>query len=150
MRHIWSTTLPAALCGAWLSLAPAMAETVQFHADLSAKSETPPTDSSGKGSADVTYDSAAKKLTWRIDYSGLTGPATAAHFHGPAETGKPAGVAVPITGDLSSPLAGSATITDAQAQDLMDGKYYINLHTGAHKDGEIRGQVTKGAAAKAG
>jgi hypothetical protein len=150
MRHIWLATLPAAFCGAWLGLAPAMAETVQFHADLSAKSEVPPNDSSGKGMADVTYDTAAKKLTWRIDYSGLTGPATAAHFHGPAEVGKAAGVAVPITGNLSSPLAGSATITDVQAKDLMDGKYYINVHTGAHKDGEIRGQVTKGAAAKAG
>ena len=43
----------------------------------------------------------------------------------------------------SSPVEGSATLTDAQAADLMAGKYYINIHTAANPGGEIRGQVTK-------
>ncbi|MDB5484322.1 MAG: hypothetical protein JWR29_226, partial [Tardiphaga sp.] len=72
----------------------------------------------------------------------LTGPATMAHFHGPAEAGKNASVAVPIT-PATSPSEGSATLTDAQAADLMAGKYYINVHTEANKGGEIRGQVLK-------
>jgi len=103
----------------------------------------PPTTSQGKGSADITVDTASKQLSWTVNYSGLTGPATAAHFHGPAEIGKNAGVAVPIPNATSSPVSGSATLTDAQAADLVAGKYYINIHTAANPGGEIRGQVTK-------
>ena len=57
--------------------------------------------------------------------------------------GKNAGVAVAIPNATSSPTEGSATLTDAQAADLMAGKYYVNIHTTANPGGEIRGQVTK-------
>jgi hypothetical protein len=109
---------------------------------LDGKSEVPPNTSAGKGTADVDYDAASKKLSWKLNYSGLSGPATAAHFHGPAEPGKNAGVAVPIS-NTASGSEGSATLTDAQAADLTAGKYYINVHTAANPGGEIRGQVTK-------
>jgi hypothetical protein len=102
----------------------------------------PANTSPGKGTADIDFDPATKKLTWKLIYSGLTGPATMAHFHGPAEPGKNAGVAVPIT-PATSGSEGSATLTDAQAADLLAGKYYVNIHTEANKGGEIRGQVTK-------
>ena len=120
---------------------PAFAE--KMKATLNGASEVPPTTSAGKGSADIDYDAASKKLTWKLTYSGLSGPATAAHFHGPAEAGKNAGVAVAIPGATASPAEGSATLTDAQAADLMAGKYYVNVHTAANPAGEIRGQVTK-------
>jgi hypothetical protein len=120
---------------------PAFAE--KMKATLSGASEVPPTTSAGKGTADIDYDAASKKLTWKLTYSGLSGPATAAHFHGPAEAGKNAGVAVAIPGATASPAEGSATLTDAQAADLMAGKYYVNVHTAANPGGEIRGQVTK-------
>ncbi|WJR76294.1 CHRD domain-containing protein [Bradyrhizobium sp. NP1] len=110
---------------------------------LDAKSEVPPNTSAATGTADVDFDPASKKLSWKITYSGLTGPATAAHFHGPGEPGKNAGVAVPISNPGTSPVEGSATLTDAQAADLVAGKYYINFHTAANPGGEIRGQVTK-------
>jgi hypothetical protein len=79
----------------------------------------------------------------RITYSGLSGTPTAAHFHGPAQSGANAGVAVPIPNVATSPAQGSATLTDAQAADLLAGRYYINIHTAANPAGEIRGQVTK-------
>lgn len=120
---------------------PAFAE--KMKAALDAKSETPPNTSAGKGTADLDYDAATKKLSWKLTYSGLSGPATAAHFHGPAEPGKNAGVAVAIPNASKSPVEGSATLTDAQAADLEAGKYYINIHTAANPGGEIRGQVTK-------
>jgi hypothetical protein len=120
---------------------PAFAD--KLKATLDGASEVPPTTSAGKGTADIDYDAATKKVTWKLTYSGLTGPATAAHFHGPAEAGKNAGVAIAIANATSSPVDGNATLTDAQAADLLAGKYYVNIHTAANPGGEIRGQVTK-------
>jgi hypothetical protein len=128
--------------GAGVVLAgPAFAE--KLKAMLDAKSEVPPNASTATGTADIDFDPATKKLTWKLTYSGLSGPATAAHFHGPAEVGKNASVAVPITNAGSSPVEGSATLTDAQAADMMAGRCYVNVHTAANPGGEIRGQVTK-------
>ena len=118
----------------------AFAETVSYKADLKASNEVPVNTSTGTGSVAATFDTASKKLNWTVTFSGLTGAATAAHFHGPAAAGTNAGVAVPVPG-TASPLAGSATLTDAQAADLKAGKWYVNVHTAANKDGEIRGQV---------
>jgi hypothetical protein len=131
--------------GALALATPSMAEMVNFKADLKAASEVPPNDSKGSGPMTVTYDTASKKLSYKGSYSGLTGPATAAHFHGPAEPGNNAGVQIPVFSDATakSPFEGEATLTDAQASDLMAGKWYFNVHTAANKGGEIRGQVTK-------
>jgi hypothetical protein len=134
--------LIASVAGLAVVATAAFAETIALKADLSGSQEVPPVAGAGKGNADLTYDTASKKLTWKLTFSGLTGAATAAHFHGPAEAGKNASVAVPIPG-TANPLEGSATLTDAQAADLMAGKWYVNIHTGANKGGEIRGQVVK-------
>jgi hypothetical protein len=136
-----TTFIPLVLAATLACAAPACAE--KFKATMDGKTEVPATTSSGTGTADIDYDPASKKLTWKVTYSGLTGPATAGHFHGPAEPGKNAGVAVPITNIASSPVEGSAVLTDAQAADLEAGKYYVNVHTAANPGGEIRGQVTK-------
>ena len=139
------SAVTALACAATLALAtPAMAEMVNLKADLKASNEVPPNDSKGAGSVTATYDSASKKLSWKGNYSGLSGPATAAHFH-VAEPGKNGGIAVPIFMGASakSPFEGEATLTDTQAADLMGGRWYVNIHTDAHKAGEIRGQVTK-------
>jgi hypothetical protein len=134
-------TLATLAIGAAVAFAgPAFAE--KMKATLDGKSAVPPNTSAGKGTADIDYDAATKKLSWKLNYSGLSGPATAAHFHGPAAVGANAGVAVPIP-NTASGSEGSATLTDAQAADLVAGKYYVNIHTEANKGGEIRGQVTK-------
>ena len=41
----------------------------------------------------------------------------------------------------TSPIAGTATLSDGQIADLEAGKWYFNVHTMAHPGGEIRGQV---------
>jgi CHRD domain len=125
------------------STSGARAETLTYKVALKSADEVPPNASSGSGTADVTYDTQTKKLSWKVSYSGLTGPATAAHFHGPAEPGKNAGVMIPIQNIGTSPAEGSATLTDAQAADLMGGRFYVNVHTAANPGGEIRGQVKK-------
>jgi CHRD domain len=132
-----------ALAGLVTMAFPAAAEKLSFAADLKAANEVPPNKSAGTGTVAAAYDTASKKLDWTVTFSGLTGAATGAHFHGPADATKNAGVAVAIPG-TASPMAGSATLTDAQAADLMAGKWYVNVHTDANKDGEIRGQVVKG------
>ncbi|HEV2365777.1 MAG TPA: CHRD domain-containing protein [Caulobacteraceae bacterium] len=131
----------AAGLGAAAFATAAAAETVHFQAKLDGAQETPPHAVPGKGSADVSLDTATKKLSWRVTYSGLTGPAVAAHFHGPAGPGKAAGVQVPLTGNLASPITGSADISDAQIKDLRAGLWYLNIHTAQYPPGEIRGQV---------
>lgn len=123
-------------------LSSANAETLHMKLKLDSAQEVPPNDSKGAGTADVTFDTGTKLLTWKVTYSGLTGPATMAHFHAPAEAGKNAGVAVPFK-DAASGAEGSATLTDAQVADLMAGKMYVNVHTAAHPGGEIRAQVVK-------
>ena len=122
----------------------AAAETMHLKADLSGKNEVPANSVKGAGKVEATYDTATKMLTWTLTYSGMTGPVIAAHFHGPADRKKNAPVAVLIGNNISSPAKGSKTLTDAQAADLMAGRWYVNVHTAAHKPGEIRGQVIKG------
>jgi hypothetical protein len=137
------SSLTALACAAVLAAAsPAMAATVNLKADLKATNEVPPTDSKGSGSVTATFDTASKQLSWKGTVSGLTGPATAAHFHA-GEAGKNGGVVVPIAGADKGSFEGSASLTDAQAAELMDGKWYVNVHTAANKGGEVRGQVTK-------
>ena len=125
-------------------LAPsfAMAETITFHAMMTGAQEVPANTTAGKGEATVTLDTTAKTITYNVTYSGLTGPAGAAHIHGPAAPGTNAPVLFPFA-NPASPITGTAPITDAQIADLTAGKYYVNVHTAANKGGEIRGQLTK-------
>ncbi|HEY7232055.1 MAG TPA: CHRD domain-containing protein [Pseudolabrys sp.] len=134
----------AALAGTAVIMfsAPTMAAMVNLKADLKASNEVPAGDSKGSGSVTATFDTTSKQLSWKGTVAGLSGPATAAHFHS-AEAGKNGAVVVPIAGADKGSFEGSATLTDAQAADLMAGKWYVNVHTAANKAGEIRGQVVK-------
>ncbi|ABO55843.1 CHRD domain-containing protein [Burkholderia vietnamiensis] len=134
--------LQVALLTGVLAAGSAAAETVRLSANLQPSSEVPPTATKGAGAVDATYDTATHLLRWTVTYENLTGPATAAHFHGPAPVGQNAGVQVPIPKDeLASPIKGSKELTDAQVAELTSGKWYFNVHTKAHPAGEIRGQV---------
>jgi hypothetical protein len=123
----------------WLS-EPALSECVKYKADLQARSEVPPTDTSGSGSADITVDTEAKKVSWTVTSSGLSGDPTAAHFHGPAREGENAGPVIDFTTNLNE---GSADLTDEQMQQLESGQIDINVHTVRFPDGKVRGQVMK-------
>ena len=116
------------------------ANTATFGATLTGAAEVPAVITEGNGTLTATLNKTTGELTWKITYTGLTGPATAAHFHGPAAAGANAGVALGFA-SAASPIEGKATLTAAQVADLMAGKWYANVHTAANKSGEIRGQV---------
>lgn len=132
-----AVVLGISACSAWMP-----STTVQLSAKLSGASEVPPNASTGAGTLQASLDKQTNVLKWTVTYSGLTGPVKAAHFHGPAAAGANAGVAQGFSGSLDSPIQGTATLTPAQAADVLAGKWYANLHTAANPGGEIRGQLT--------
>jgi hypothetical protein len=124
---------------------PGIAAPMSFKVDLNGAQQVPPVQTGGKGTADLTYDPATRLLTWNVSYSGLSGPATMAHFHGPAAQGKNGPPVVWLSekgATVSDPIKGQATLTPEQAQQMTAGEWYINVHTQANPNGEIRGQVT--------
>jgi hypothetical protein len=130
---------------AWVaSAALAQAAPVSFTVPLTGAQQVPPVQTQGTGTADLTYDAATRAVTWTITYSGLSGPATMAHFHGPAASGKNGPVKVWLSqkGQApTSPIKGETTLSPADAQQFAAGDWYINVHTKDHPGGEIRGQV---------
>ncbi|HUL05525.1 MAG TPA: CHRD domain-containing protein [Candidatus Acidoferrum sp.] len=124
--------------------APAYAERIRLSANLDGVSEVPPVQSPATATATVWFDKDTGMVTWDVYWSGLSGPPTAAHFHGPASKTNKAGVQLDLGGNgFHSPFRGSAALTEGQADQLLSGKWYINIHTAAHPDGEIRGQVLR-------
>ena len=132
------------LIGAVSSGGLALAAPISFTVPLSGDQQVPPVTTTGSGTANLTYDPQTRVVTWSITYSGLSTPATMAHFHGPAGPGKNANVLIWLTkkgGPVSSPITGRATLTPPQAQQFTAGQWYVNVHTTMHPAGEIRGQV---------
>jgi CHRD domain len=126
----------------WAGLA--QAAPLSFTVPLTGAEQVPPNETTGKGSAAITYDPTTRVVTWTITYSGLSGPATMAHFHGPADKGKNAPVVIWLStkgSTADSPFKGEATLTPEQAQEFTAGKWYVNVHTQANPGGEIRGHV---------
>ena len=121
----------------------AAAEVVTLGAKLSTEAQVPPIKGEGTGNAEVTFDTASRKMSWKVVYSGLSAAPTAAHFHGAASSASTAPVIVPMPGAEKSPIEGTATLTESQAADLLAGKWYINIHTATHPGGEIRGMVER-------
>jgi CHRD domain-containing protein len=139
-----SVIVAASLVGIAVWAASSQASPLSFKVALTGAQQVPPVQTTATGTADLTYDPATRMLTWSVTSKGLSGPATMAHFHGPAAEGKNAppviwlsekGAAVP------DPIKGSATLTPEQAQQFTAGEWYVNVHTKANPGGEIRGQV---------
>jgi hypothetical protein len=102
--------------------------------------EVPPNASPATGLAQVQVNTAANTISWNIQYQGLLGSITAAHFHGNAPPGVNAGVKLDI-GALPSPIIGNGVYLEADETALLSGLWYINIHSSVFPGGEIRGQV---------
>jgi CHRD domain len=127
---------------------------------LSGAQETPAVPSTALGTMDVFYSKASRTLSYTVNWSGLSDSVLLMHIHGLAPTGFAAGVVQNIvtasngifpqktsgkytfakTGKLSGTL-----LVDGLAvkeENLLNGQYYMNIHTSVYTGGEIRGQIT--------
>jgi hypothetical protein len=120
----------------------ASAETVHYSARLTSRAEAPPNASKAVGEIQAVLDTDTRLLTYKLTYQGLTGPATAARFQGPAKAGQTAPPTVSAD-DVSNPISGNASLTEAQVADLKKGLWYVNIATATNPDGEIRGQLKR-------
>jgi hypothetical protein len=138
MKLSLRATLPLAAAFA-LGLAPlAQAKTLDFTGSFvteGAATSTPSGDVTG------TLNTVTGKVTYKITYSGLSGPVNAAHFHGPAAAGQEAGVLLPIPGPYESGMHGTVSANAATEKAILAGQTYVNLHTAKYPMGEARAQV---------
>lgn len=125
--------------GMVLVLASASASAQLMQVVLSGAQEVPPvsTQASAKGTISVGADLA---ISGSVSTTGVEG--TMAHIH-KAPAGQNGPVVVPMvkTADNIWSIPAGAKLTEAQFQDLKDGNLYINVHSAAHKGGEVRGQL---------
>ena len=136
------TTVPAQAGSAFFRVA----NQARIPVILNGASERPdPNSTTASGFGILQLDGG--QLTVDLNYGGLSGPATAAHIHGPASSDQTAGVLIdlkPIHQGLlgmSGKFSGVLNLTSSQASALLGGKTYVNVHTSKHPAGEIRGQV---------
>ncbi len=127
---------------AMLTVGTAQAATIHLAATLTGTDEVPANTTTGHGEFSAEVETDEKTLVYRATYTGLSGPAVAAHLHGPAEPGANAPPMVMVQ-DTSSPISGLVLLTGDQVSDLLAGKWYFNVHTQAHPGGEIRGQIKR-------
>jgi len=127
----------AALAGA------AHADIIEYEFVMTGCQENPPVLTTGFGSAVVTLDTDTGDVTVEGEYSGMSSNVSAAHIHGLAGVGENAGVIVGLdtTGGQEGTVSGSGTLSDDEMQGMLDGLTYVNVHTGNHPGGEIRGQI---------
>lgn len=112
MRAKLSSILAAGAAALLLSTASAFAELLNFSAELMGAAEVPPNESTGTGTLTADYDTETKLFKWSISYQGLSGPATAAHFHGPANPDEVADPVLPVS--LEPAAAGAEAETPAE------------------------------------
>jgi hypothetical protein len=147
VRKLVTLVLAGVLAGlvvAAFAGAARQANPIMIAAKLTAKEEVPKqVVKNAKASGSFTGDITGTKLTWTLKFSGLTGPATAAHIH-LGGMGVAGNVVVPLCGPCKSPLKGTATLTKALLKDLKVHKLYVNVHTAKNPNGEIRGQLATG------
>jgi hypothetical protein len=112
--------------------------------------ENPPVNTAALGTMDVSYNKSTKMLNYTVRWSGLTGNPTAMHIHGLAPVGYNTGIVqtilsasnptlFPATGSFSGTFLADGVVV--KEENLLNGFYYINIHTTINPGGEIRGQI---------
>ena len=133
MLSFAAATLMAGLLAAGATFA------AEMKVKLSGDQEVPPvqTQASGNGTITVNED---MSVSGSVTTTGIK--ATAAHIH-EAAAGKNGPVVVPLEkkSDNEFAVPAGAKLSDAQYKALKAGNLYVNVHSDAHKGGEIRAQL---------
>lgn len=119
--------------------------TASFKASMGARQEVPKPKGKvrrarGTFRATVLRSGPLAELTWQLNFSRLTGRATAAHIH-IAPRGSAGKVALALCGPCKSGVKRTVTIRRNLVVALENGLAYVNVHTRRNKAGEIRGQI---------
>jgi len=124
-----------------VALAKSSMAPMSFKANLDTRQEVPKEKgASVRAGGKFTATLVGTKMTWKLTFKHLTGPATAAHIHTGAK-GVAGSVIVPLCGPCKSPQSGTANVSAAIAKRIENGSTYVNVHTAKNPGGEIRGQV---------
>jgi len=129
----------SALAALTLMTSPLHAEVINFLITIDGLQEVPSNSSPASGTGTATLDTATNRFSWEFSFSGLESAQTAAHFHGSADLCQEAAPIVSLP--LGEFVQGSTIITPAQAQSLLAGLIYVNIHSADFPEGEIRGQI---------
>jgi hypothetical protein len=113
---------------------------------LGGDQEVPAKSGSGTGIMDYEYNKDTRTFSYRVTWNSLTGNVTGFHIHGTARKGFNAPVLQSFSG---FPAANAGTYSGSVFIDgvvftetaLLNGEYYVNMHTAANGSGEIRGQI---------
>ncbi|MDB5253366.1 MAG: hypothetical protein JWP27_2535 [Flaviaesturariibacter sp.] len=116
---------------------------------LNGAQTVPTNQSTANGKMTATYSSKTKSFNYTVTWSGLTGNASSMHIHGIADPGFPAAIVQTITlvapnNGPSGSVSGTLFVDgfNVKEEDLLNGKYYVDIHTAANPGGELRGQIT--------
>jgi len=124
------------------------AEIFTLAAPIDGGQEVPPNLSTGLGNISGTYNDVTRELMFRVVFTGLLSPTTAAHLHAPAPPGVNAPVVIGFVGFplgvFSGAFSDTVVLTVAQNTQIIGGLWYVNIHTNASPGGEIRGQLAEG------
>jgi len=118
------------------------ASNIGFYSMLNGANATPPNGSKATGSATFTYNPSTHILSGSITFQGLS--PTGAHIHEGAPGVGGVVIFVLASGSVTSPISFTSPVLDAtERASLLANQYYINLHSTAYPDGEIRGQLVQ-------
>ena len=133
----------AAVAGA---AARSQATTIRIAAAMTAANETPTpkgdvSAARGAFNGTLTKSGTGGTLSWRLEFSNLSGNAVAAHVH-VAARGAAGPVRVPLCAPCTSGVTGTATIDAAVLDAIENDRAYVNVHTPTNPAGEIRDQIS--------
>ncbi|PWT77319.1 MAG: CHRD domain-containing protein [Proteobacteria bacterium] len=130
--------LAITLTGSVLALGTASAVDVKL--TLTGDQEVPPVNSPAVANGTIAINDNAA-VSGSIVTTGIK--ATSAHIH-EAPAGKNGPVIVPLEkkSDREFVVPAGTKLSEAQYKAFKAGDLYVNVHSDAHKDGEIRAQLT--------
>ena len=118
------------------------ANTTNYKTFLYGYKAYPPNSSPATGIFTASLNQLTRELSYSLQYSDMTETPTSWHIHKGPE-GEIGPVIFSFGPVVPSPLTGTVKLTDTQVKELMNNEYYVDIHSNAFDDSEIRGQIGK-------